>query len=181
VDGKELDTSKPTAGLGYVKSSMIGDSFHELTVSKLSQGTSWGAAYAQFMQKGSEISDASAGLTVTREVLNGDRELKVGDKVRVRITIVAERDYDFVQVVDKRAACLEPTQQLSGYRWGYYCSPKDYTTNYYFDRLAKGKHQIETEYYIDRIGSYQTGTCTVLCAYAPEYSARTTGKVLVVK
>ena len=84
-------------------------------------------------------------------------------------------------MVDKRAACLEPTQQLSGYHWGYYCSPKDYTTNYYFDRLAKGKHQIETEYYIDRIGSYQTGTCTVQCAYAPEYSARTTGMVLVVK
>lgn len=181
VDGKELELPKPTAGLGYVKSSLTGDKLHELTIEKTSQGTSWGAVYAQFMQKGSEIADASAGLTVTREVMNGDRELKVGDRVRVRITIQAERDYDFVQVVDKRAACLEPTQQLSGYHCGYYCSPKDYTTNYYFDRLAKGKHQIETEYYIDRVGTYQTGTCTVQCAYAPEYSARTTGKVLVVK
>ncbi|MBQ6208546.1 MAG: alpha-2-macroglobulin [Prevotella sp.] len=181
VDGKDVETSKPTAGLGYVKSSQTGNLFRELTINKTSQGTSWGAAYAQFMQKGSEISDASAGLTVTREVLNGDRELKVGDKVRVRITIVAERDYDFVQVVDKRAACLEPTQQLSGYHRGYYCSPKDNTTNYYFDRLAKGKHQIETEYYVDRTGTYQTGTCTVQCAYAPEYSARTAGKVLIVK
>lgn len=181
VDGKNLEMSKPTAGLGYVKSSMTGSPFRELTVNKTSQGTSWGAVYAQFMQKNSEIVDASSGLTVSREVLNGDRELKIGDKVRVRITIQAERDYDFVQVVDKRAACLEPTQQLSGYHWGYYCSPKDYTTNYYFDRLAKGKHQIETEYYVDRIGTYQTGTCTIQCAYSPEYSARTAGKVLIVK
>ena len=45
-------------------------------------------------------------------------------------------------------------------------------TGYYFDRMAKGKHVIETEYYVDRAGTYSTGTCTVQCAYSPEYSAR---------
>jgi hypothetical protein len=87
----------------------------------------------------------------------------------MRITITADRDYDFVQVVDKRAACLEPVRQLSGWHRGAYCAPKDYTTNYYFDILHKGKHVIETEYYIDRQGTYETGTCTVGCAYAPEF------------
>ena len=67
---------------------------------------------------------------------------------------------------------MEPVQQLSGYRHGYYVSSKDCTTNYYFDMLPKGKHEIETEYYIDREGTYQTGTCTVQCAYAPEYYGR---------
>lgn len=96
----------------------------------------------------------------------------MGDRVTVRITIQADRDYDYVQVKDKRAACMEPVRQLSGYRSGYYCTPKDNATNYYFDRMSKGKHIIETEYYIDRAGRYETGTCTAQCAYAPEYSAR---------
>jgi len=102
----------------------------------------------------------------------------VGSRIKVRITIEADRDYDFVQVVDKRAACLEPVNQLSGYRRGYYCSPKDNATNYYFDTLSKGKHVIETEYYVDREGEYGTGTCTVQCAYAPEFHGLAPGVTL---
>jgi hypothetical protein len=40
---------------------------------------------------------------------------------------------------------------------------------------------IETEYYIDRAGTYETGTCTVGCAYAPEYRAMTPSITLKVK
>ena len=133
------------------------------------------------MQKTTDVADASSGLSVKREIIHSGKTLKVGDRVRIKITIEANRDYDFVQVQDKRAACLEPVNQLSGYHWGYYCAPKDNVTNYYFDQLRKGKHVIETEYYIDREGSYQTGTCTVQCAYAPEYSGRTAAKVLNVQ
>jgi hypothetical protein len=67
---------------------------------------------------------------------------------------------------------MEPINQLSGYHWGYYCSPKDYSTNYYFDRLSKGEHVVETEYYVDRAGKYETGVCTAQCAYSPEFIAR---------
>ena len=47
--------------------------------------------------------------------------------------------------------------------------------------MAKGTHIIETEYYVDREGTYQTGVCTVQCAYAPEYTARTKAMVIKVK
>ena len=97
--------------------------------------------------------------------------LKVGDRIKIRITIESERDLDFVQVVDRRAACMEPVKQLSGYHNGAYCSPKDNATHYFYYGISKGKHMIETEYYIDRAGTYETGTCTVGCAYAPEYRA----------
>ncbi|MCR5131413.1 MAG: alpha-2-macroglobulin, partial [Prevotella sp.] len=181
VDGRELETSDATAGLGYVKISETGQSFKSLTAEKQSEGTSWGAVYMQSLQPLTEISDAESGLKVKREILLNDQKLasnklKVGDRIRIRITIDAERDYDFVQVSDKRAACLEPLGQLSGYRWGYYCEPRDNATNYYFDRLAKGTHIVETEYYVDREGNYQTGTCTVQCAYSPEYTARAAAK-----
>lgn len=187
LNGKPMDMPKATAGLGYVKTSASGNNLKTLSVRKTSDGTSWGAVYAQFMQPVTEIQSATAGITVKRELLAADTQkpigkaLSVGDKIKIRITITAERDYDFVQLIDKRAACMEPVQQLSGYHWGYYCSPKDYTTNYYFDRLSKGKHVVETEYYVDRQGTYATGTCTVQCAYAPEYSAREAAHTIVVE
>ena len=183
VDGKQLEISAATAGLGYVKSSQTGSGFKTFTAEKTSQGTSWGAVYTRSFQPLTEISDAQSGLKVKREVIAQEKTLntlKVGDRIRVRITIEADRDYDFVQVSDKRAACLEPLGQLSGYHWGYYCAPRDNVTNYYFDRMAKGTHIVETEYYVDRTGTYQTGTCTVQCAYSPEYTARAAARQFTV-
>lgn len=186
VDGHELEASNATAGLGYVKVVETGNSFKSFTAEKQSQGASWGAIYVQSLQPLTDIVDEQSGLKVKREVLLDnqkltDKSLKVGDRIRIRITIEAERDYDFVQVSDKRAACLEPVGQLSGYHWGYYCAPRDNATNYYFDRMAKGTHIVETEYYVDREGTFQTGTCTVQCAYSPEYTARAAAKTFKVE
>ena len=101
--------------------------------------------------------------------------------MKVRITITADRNYDFVQVVDKRAACMEPIKQLSGYHRGGYITPRDNTTCYFYDILSKGTHVIETEYYIDRAGIYETGTATVECAYSPEFRAVTHSETLKIK
>jgi hypothetical protein len=132
------------------------------------------------MQPTSDIKDQASGISVKRELINA---AKVGDRVTVRLTITSERDLDFVQLQDKRAACMEPVKQLSGYDWrlGCYVSPRDNVTNYYFDRLPKGKRVVETEYYIDRAGQYETGTCTVQCAYASEYRGTTHSQTLKVE
>ena len=176
IDGQALELPEATAGLGYVKTSLTADGKQTFEAKKTSEGTSWGALYAQFMQPVKDVDKHSAGISVTREIRPASKVLHVGDKVKVRITIKADRDYDFVEVIDRRAACMEPVEQLSGYHYGYYISPKDYTTCYYFDQLGKGTHVLETEYYIDRQGTYESGTCKVQCAYSPEYSA--TGKAL---
>ncbi|MBQ7420883.1 MAG: alpha-2-macroglobulin [Prevotella sp.] len=184
LDEKQMELPQLTAGLGYVKTVVEAPKASVFTAEKASSGTSWGAVYAQFMQPVAEIDGSSSGISVTRDVLKDGKpvtNLKVGDKVSVRITVKSSRDYDFVQIVDKRAACLEPAGQLSGYHGGYYCAPKDYTTNYYFDRLPKGTRVIETEYYVDRSGAYQSGTCTVQCAYAPEFGARVQAVSLTVE
>ena len=178
VDGKTLSLPKATAAVGYVKTAVPVES-RSLTVRKTAGGTSWGAVYAQFTQPTKTIADSGSGLTIQRELIGEGR--KVGDRLKVRITITADRDYDFVQVVDKRAACLEPVRQLSGWHQGSYCAPKDYSTNYYFDCLSKGKHVIENEYFIDRTGTYETGTCTVECAYAPEFRAVTKSQTMIIK
>ncbi|MFA6719634.1 MAG: alpha-2-macroglobulin, partial [Prevotella sp.] len=185
LDGKPMDLPKATTGMGYVKTSVQTPNANTFSAEKTSEGTSWGALYAQFWQKNTDVESTSAGINVKREIVSATNgkatsKLHVGDKVSVRITITADRDYDFVQVQDKRAACMEPAQQLSGYHWGYYCAPQDNVTNYYFDQLAKGKHVVETDYYIDREGDYTTGICTAQCAYSPEFSGREAAKTLSV-
>ena len=176
-----MELPKATAAIGYVKTNVPAES-KTLTIEKSSEGTSWGAVYAQFMQPTKSVEASASGLTVTRELISTVAEpveAKVGDRVKMRITIIADRDYDFVQVIDRRAACMEPVRQLSGYTQGAYCTPKDCSTNYYIDMLSKGKHVIETGYYIDRTGTYETGLCTVSCAYAPEF--RGTAKSITIE
>ena len=182
VDGSPIDTSKASAGLGCVKSAQPYHGEHTFTATKTSEGTSWGAVYAQFLQKTADIEASQSGITVKREVIAAKPQstLTVGQRIRVRITIETTRDLDFVQVVDRRAACMEPVKQLSGYHHGAYCSPKDNATHYFYRGLGKGKHVIETEYYIDRAGTYETGTCTVGCAYAPAFRATAPSTTLTI-
>ena len=187
LDGKLLPMPQDSTTLGYVKTEKAGKA-STLSIRKKSDYTSWGAVYAEFKQPLSEIASAESGIKVRRVIVpaesqgRGKAQAKVGEKVKVTLIITADRDYDFVQIMDKRAACLEPVNQLSGYQWnlGCYVSPRDNTTNFYFDRLSKGKHVVEMEYYVDRKGDYQGGTCSAKCAYSPEFGGRTEGYELIV-
>jgi len=180
LDGKLLPMPQDSTTLGYVKTEKTGKA-SRLSIDKKSDYTSWGAVYAEFKQPISEIGSMESGIKIRRVIVpaesegKGKAKAKVGEKVKVTLIITADRDYDFVQITDKRAACLEPVNQLSGYQWGIGCyvSPRDYATNFYFDRLSKGKHIVEMEYYVDRKGDYQSGTCTVQCTYSPEFGGRT--------
>ena len=173
LDGKALPMPKDSTTLGYVKTERAGKA-NQLSIDKKSDYTSWGAVYAEFKQPISEIAHAESGIKVTRKVTS---KAQVGDKVKVVLTIVADRDYDFVKVIDRRAACLEPVNQLSGYQWGMGCyvAPHDDATNFYFDRLSKGKHVVEIEYFVDRQGEYQSGSCSAQCTYSPEFCGREGG------
>lgn len=180
LDGKLLPMPQDSTTLGYVRTEKAGKP-STLSINKRSDYTSWGAVYAEFKQPLSEIASAESGIKVRRVIVpaesqgRGKAQAKVGEKVKVTLLITADRDYDFVKIVDKRAACLEPVNQLSGCQWGMECyvSPKDNTTNFYFDRLSKGKHFVEMEYYVDRKGDYQSGSCTAECTYSPEFGGRT--------
>lgn len=178
LDGKLLPMPQDSTTLGYVKTERPGKA-SKLSIDKKSDYTSWGAVYAEFKQPISEIGSMESGIKVRRVIVPAESESKgnaqVGEKVKITLIITADRDYDFVQITDKRAACLEPVNQLSGYQWGIGCyvSPRDHATNFYFDRLSKGKHIVEMEYYVDRKGDYQSGTCIAECTYSPEFGGRT--------
>ena len=191
-------------GLSYVKRTFDEGSpalqATEITVEKRDDGIAWGAAYAQFLSPMSDLKQHGGGLSVEKKLYvervaaDGSKSLqqlvpgvslRVGDKVTTRITISLDRAMDFVQLKDRRAACLEPTGQLSGYRWsggfGYYVEVEDAATNYFFDSLGKGVYVLEHIYRVDRGGTYEAGAATMQCAYAPEYASHSTGGKLVVE
>jgi len=90
---------------------------------------------------------------------------------------------DFVRVTDGRAACVEPVDALSGYRWrkslGYYLETKDASTEFYIDRLRKGTHYLEYEVFVTLSGEYLQGIPTVKSEYAPEFTGHgSSGRLL---
>lgn len=181
IDRQSVETTTATAAVGYQKTVVDRPKGEMLTITKETGGTSWGAVYAQYLLPSRDIQLSEGGIRVTREVVGGKKNYQVGDRIRVRITIQTQRDLDFVEVIDRKAACLEAVNALSGYRNGAYCAPKDGATHYFFDQLTKGKHVIETEYFIDRQGQYTSGSCTALCAYSPEFRATCQSMTIQVK
>ena len=117
--------------------------------------------------------------------MNESVPLKVGDRITVRLTVKADRDMDFVQIKDDRAACMEPLQAVSGFRWGnglgYYQATKDASTQFFIDQMRKGTYVIEYQVYVNRTGEYQAGIATVQSAYAPEFGGHTGGYRVMVE
>ena len=191
--GKEVIRTPADDAIGYIKKMMSGDvmNIKKIRVDKEGAGMGWGAVYAQYLESMDQISGQGNGLSVSRQLYKGDEALnesaplKVGDKITVRLTIKADRDMDFVQIKDDRAACMEPLQAVSGFRWsnglGYYQATKDASTQFFIDQMRKGTYVIEYQVYVNRTGEYQAGIATVQSAYAPEFGGHTGGYRVMVE
>ena len=191
--GKEVIRTPADDAIGYIKKTMSGDvmNIKKIRVDKEGAGMGWGAVYAQYLESMDQISGQGNGLSVSRQLYKGDEALnesaplKVGDKITVRLTIKADRDMDFVQIKDDRAACMEPLQAVSGFRWsnglGYYQATKDASTQFFIDQMRKGTYVIEYQVYVNRTGEYQAGIATVQSAYAPEFGGHTGGYRVMVE
>lgn len=164
----------------------------EIRFEKTGGGLSWGAVYAQFFEETSKLKEKKGnGVSVVRTYyLDGKKvtagtSLKVGDKLTVRLQVKADRDMDFIQLRDGRAACMQPEEQLSGYRVSdgisYYQVSRDASTDFFMDKLRKGQYTIEYKVYIDRSGVYQAGAATIQSAYAPEFGGHSDGGTLTVE
>ncbi len=197
LGNKKVSTEGGEIGTGYIKEvfdgTAITPAMGTITVSKQDAGSAWGGVYWQYFEDLDKITVAKTGLNVekvffveqttstgkTLVPITSDSPLKVGDKVIVRLTVRNDRDMEYVMLKDMRAACFEPVEQISGYRWaqgtGYYQSSKDASTNFYFDNLAKGTYVFEYPVYVTAMGDYSTGTATIQCMYAAEFVSHTAG------
>ncbi len=198
-------SARPLQGLGYIK-----ETYEEgnaalkartLEVEKHDEGMAWVAVYAQYLSPVADVRAQSTGLSIEKQCfverktafgrselhpLEKEGGLRVGDKLVIRLVLCLDRAMDYVQLKDSRAACLEPTATLSGYRWtggfGYYAETKDASTRFFFDHLGKGTYVLEYSCRVSQVGTYQSGLATVQCAYAPEMAAHSSaGTPLQVK
>ena len=150
----------------------------------------WGSVFAQYQLPAAEVEHHREGMTIRREVqtlsdsplkgennkmLNG--QCRTGDRVHVRYTITADRDYEYVCLRAPRPATAEPAQQLSGYRWqngiGFYQAMHDASTEYFMDRLPRGTYVIEEDWLISRDGTFLLPPSRLTCLYAPEFQSHT--------
>lgn len=202
LGGKNLNVTPEESQLGYIKQSFTGkeitSKMTNVTITKQQQQVSWGGLYMQYFEKLNKITSHSGGISVNKQLFiqqesdNGNtltplagQELKVGDRICIRITVNNDQDMQFVHLKDLRAGCFEPTEQLSGNRWQenvmYYQETTDVATNFFFDFLPKGTHVFEYTVWIAQSGTYQDGISTLQCIYAPQYSANSNAGSITIR
>jgi hypothetical protein len=155
--------------------------------------TSWGSVYWQYFEDLDKITSAETPLKLVKKLfieknspngpvlvaLEDGAQLKVGDKVKVRIELKVDRDMEYVHMKDMRAACMEPTNVLSEYKYqgglGYYESTKDASTNFFFGWLARGSYVFEYPMFVTHAGNFSNGITTIQCMYAPEFTSHSEG------
>jgi uncharacterized protein YfaS (alpha-2-macroglobulin family) len=190
------------AGTGYFKKTIPGNQVQpamgNITVTVSNQqpntgSTSWGAAYWQYFEELDKITAATTPLKLNKKLfketmgdkgpvlkaLNNGDALNVGDKVKVRIELRVDRDMEYVHMKDMRAACMEPVNVLSSYKWqgglGYYESTKDASTQFFLGWLPRGTYVFEYPLLVTHKGNYSNGVTTIQCMYAPEFSSHSEG------
>lgn len=185
------------AGSGYFQtswnSSEIKPDMGNVTVTKPGEGIAWGAMYWQYFEDLDKIAQHETGLSVQKQLfVERDTDdgrkiapvkygevLHIGDRIKVRIEIRADRDMDYVHLRDQRAATFEPVDVISGYHYqgglGYYQTTKDASTDFFFDYLPKGTYVFEYSLVASQEGGFSNGIATLQCMYAPEFVSHSKG------
>ncbi len=193
----KLENVQVEAGTGYYKTAWNGSEVQpkmaEVEMSKKGDGMAWGALYWQYFEDLDKITSAETPLklkkklflkknTDTGEVISEITDktaLNVGDLVRIRIELRADRPMEFVHMKDMRAAGFEPVNVISRYKWqdglGYYEATKDASTNFFFDYLPKGVYVFEYDVRVNNAGDFSNGITTIQSMYAPEFSSHSEG------
>jgi len=141
----------------------------------------FGGIYHQYFVPVEDVKSSTNEIKVSKEYLV-EREGKwvpsnqavLGEKIKVRITVINDKPLQYVHLKDSRPSGVEPVYQLSGYRYWerFYFTMKDASTNYFFDSLGKGKFTYEYEVKANNLGRFNSGITTLECMYDPTVNAR---------
>ncbi len=197
IDPSKLENVKVEAGTGYYKTAWNGaevkPKMAEVQIAKKGNGIAWGAMYWQYFEDLDKITSAETPLKLKKKLflkkntdtgeeiseITAKTNLKVGDLVKVRIELRADRPMEFVHMKDMRAAGFEPINVISRYKWqdglGYYEATKDASTNFFFDYLPKGVYVFEYDVRVNNAGNFSNGITTIQSMYAPEFSSHSEG------
>ncbi len=202
IDPEKMDGVKVEAGTGYFKTSWSGSDIKSdmgnVKITKKSDGIAWGSLYWQYFEDLDKITPHETPLKLKKQLFverNTDRgkviepinktDIKVGDKIIVRIELRVDRAMEYVHMKDMRASSFEPINIFSGYKYqgglGYYQSTKDASTNFFIDYLRKGTYVFEYPLRVTHEGDFSNGITTIQCMYAPEFTSHSEGVRVKVK
>ncbi|MBQ8019743.1 MAG: hypothetical protein IJ263_05015, partial [Paludibacteraceae bacterium] len=201
IGGKQIDERR-LSGDGYVKIHYDNKTFtpelcNNIHIEQPAGQEGIGGIYIAYDAPYSEITSGKSGIEVKKkmykvviandgdddkemlqEIKDGEK-LKKGDKVKIVMTLRSDRDIDFVQVLDLRAACLEPVRKRPGMEWAdgkfYYQSITDSEYSMFFDHISKGTRVFEYTLHVTQSGEYTQGITKVIPHYCPAFSANSEG------
>jgi hypothetical protein len=167
-----------------------------LVVEKSGDTPAWGATYCQFTADMAQIKASSCEAVEIEKSMfkrvNTPQGVKwveadtlnVGDILQINLTIKSTRDMDYVTIIDNRAACLEPVEQLSKNIYAedilFYRENRDAATNIFVTHLPKGVYRLSYEMNVNNSGRYASGIASLQSQYAPQISAHSSGTALTV-
>lgn len=202
VGGNEIDQTKlgPEAGTGYIRKSWSGS---EVTSDKASvqimnptEGVAWGALHWQYLEQLDRITPSTNNIKLDRQLFvkrnNGNSEVlipwdkagevKVGEVVVSRLTVVCDRYLEYVHIKDMRPSAFEPREQLSGPQHEdglyFYRANSDASVNIFFPHMPKGTFVFEYAMNVAQAGQFSVGITDLQCMYAPEFKVHTGGKAV---
>ncbi|MBP7515394.1 MAG: alpha-2-macroglobulin, partial [Flavobacteriales bacterium] len=196
VGNEAVKADKQEAGTGAIEQTWTAERIKPgmgaVTITSKENKPSWGALHWQYFESMDKVKPHESPFSLKKQVMltrQGDsgpkllalegQKLKAGDKLTIRIELRTDRYVDYVHMKDLRAAGLEPTETLSGYKYqgglGYYQSIRDASTNFFFDRIAPGTYVFEYALRVTHQGEFSNGITTAMCMYAPEFSSHSEG------
>lgn len=182
------------------KKDEINASFSKIEVFNPNKSVAWGGIYWQYFEQMDKIKtfketplkivknyfivkNTDAGEVMTP--VSASNQVKLGDKVRVRIEIRVDRMMEYVHLKDMRGSGFEPVNVLSQYKYksglGYYESTGDAATNFFISYLPKGTYVFEYDLRANNKGDFSMGISTMQCMYAPEFSSHSGGERIGIK
>jgi hypothetical protein len=187
---KTIDAQKVKAEMGSIAVTIKSA---DSKVPPSGSGGVWGSVYWQYFEDLDKITPSATPLQLTKKLFvekNTDKgpvlqaiadgaQLKVGDKVKVRIELKVDRDMEYIHMKDMRASAMEPVNVISQYKYqdglGYYESTKDASTNFFFSWLPRGSYVFEYPMFVTHQGNFSNGITTIQCMYAPEFTSHSEG------
>lgn len=200
----EAAESTAEAGTGYYRVQWAGEAvseqFAKVELSNKKGSVAWGGLYWQFMQDIDAVQATNESpMTLQRrlfrritteegqklEAISSSKPMRPGERLVVQLVIQTDRDMEYIHLKDRRAAGLEPTSQLSQYRYegglGFYFSPDDLAVHYFIDYLPRGTYTLEYDLFVNHAGDFSNGLSVLQSMYAPEFSAYSDGSRLQVE
>lgn len=171
-----------------------------LRVVKNGAHQSWGGLLARYIAPVREIKEFSeSDITVSKRILlveqgkdgtsvrplTGKETLRLGQRIRVQLTVTSSRDIDYAVITDERGGFMAPADQLSRHLWqdgvGFYREMRDESTNFFLPRLPKGDFILEYDCFAGQEGDFAIGIATLQSLYAPTLSAHSAGARLTIR